>query len=120
LDCFANYIGQVPYRQLHLAPDVWGRNTYDFDPERFLIDKSLVHHPSYRPFGGGNTLCPGRYVARRTVFAVVALLFGRFEVSLDKQNGVQKFPKIDDTKPGLGALAPVPGDDVILVINPRR
>lgn len=66
-------------------------------------------------------------MARRAVFTIVALLFGRFDVKLDTtsasakgQSNGQTFPRIDDTKPGLGALAPVDGDDVILVIQPRK
>jgi len=57
---------------------------------------------------------------------VVAILFTRFDVSLDTsaaanlQDGKQKFPRIDDTKPGLGALAPVNGDDVALVLKRSR
>lgn len=65
------------------------------------------------------------------VFTFVALLLTRFDVGLDAsgcgQKGgdkpvvsVQSFPRVDATKPGLGALGPVHGDDVILVLRPSK
>ncbi|KAF7511587.1 hypothetical protein GJ744_004175 [Endocarpon pusillum] len=121
----------VPYRQLHLNGDAWGPTTYDFVPERFINDKGLYCSPSYRPFGGGNTLCPGRFLARKMVFTTVALLLSIYDVSLvptqPEANGslrqagtAQRFPRVDDTRPRLGALGPVRGDDCILVLKPLK
>lgn len=63
------------------------------------------------------------------VYTFVALLLTRFDVKLDTsgqghkgthkpKGSLQSFPRVDDTKPGLGALGPVHGDDVILVLKP--
>lgn len=109
----------VPYRQLHFAEDVWGTNASQFDPNRFLEQKSLSRSPSYRPFGGGQHLCPGRFLARRVVFTFVALALSRFDISLDKVTCAPRFPRADESKPGLGALAPVLGDKVLLQLRPR-
>ncbi|KAF7889119.1 hypothetical protein EAF00_009419 [Botryotinia globosa] len=57
----------IPYRQLHLDGEAWGPSARDFDPERFLKDKSLTRSLNFRPFGGGHTLCPGRFVAKKSV-----------------------------------------------------
>ncbi|TVY19957.1 Prostacyclin synthase [Lachnellula arida] len=110
----------APYRQLHLNADVWGHNVHDFDPERFLKNPSLAKHPSFRPFGGGHNLCPGRFLARQAIFAFVALLISRFDVSLaDVGAGPQPFPRHDESKPAIGTLAPRREDKVFLDISPR-
>ena len=106
----------VPYRQLHYAPDVWGSDASTFKPERFLNNKNLSRHPSYRPFGGGQHLCPGRFVAKQTVFAFIALTLSRYDIQLDESYA---FPRADERKPGLGCLGPLKGDQVRLTLRPR-
>ena len=121
----------VPYRQLHLNEDVWGKNASAFDPDRFLNDKQLSRSSSFRPFGGGQHLCPGRFVARQAIFSFIALALARFEIGLAPhdtsgeksqkcQPSTQRFPRTDESKPALGALAPVAGDRVMLRIGLRR
>ena len=109
----------VPYRQLHIDEDAWGSNASQFDSERFLRDKSLSRSPSYKPFGGGQHLCPGRFIARHAVFTFVALSLSRFDISLDTTMGCQRFPRADESKPGLGCLAPLPEDGVTLRLRDR-
>lgn len=108
----------VPYRQLHFSEDVWGDDASKFNPDRFLTQKELVRNSSYRPFGGGQHLCPGRFVARHSVFAFVALTLSRYDVRLDQQAS-NDFPKADESKPGLGSLCPRKGDEVLLQLMPR-
>lgn len=114
----------IPFRQLHFDRAVWGENPEKFDPGRFLKDKSLGNHPSYRPFGGGISYCPGRYLVRHQVFGFAATFFHRFEVELPKlplpDGGykVQPFPKLDTKKPSTGTVACVENMDVI--INVRK
>ena len=117
----------VPYRLLHYDPDVWGSNASAFDPQRFLLDKELARNPSYRPFGGGQHLCPGRFLAKQAIFAFVALSLSRFDLCLDSEEAVkgawgsgregasmQRFPRAEDLKPGLATLGPRAGDDVVV------
>ncbi|KAL8841956.1 MAG: hypothetical protein Q9176_002892 [Flavoplaca citrina] len=121
----------VPYRQLHLDEDVWGKNASAFDPDRFLNDKQLSQSSSFRPFGGGQHLCPGRFVARQAIFSFIALALARFEIGLAPhdtsgeksqrcQPSAQRFPRTNESKPALGALAPVAGDRVMLRVGLRR
>ena len=115
----------VPYRQLHFDRDVWGDNVSEFDPDRFLSGKHLSRSLSFRPFGGGQHLCPGRFLARQAVFTFVAVALSRFHISLDTATsqdgkGGQRFPRADESKPALGALAPISGDKVVLRLNPRK
>ena len=119
----------VPYRLLHFSEEAWSPKASQFDPQRFLNDKELAKNPSYRPFGGGQHLCPGRFLARKVVFTFVALVLKRFEVALDEvQTGdtergsaehTQRFPRPDESKPGLGTLSPMAGDEVMLHLRPR-
>ncbi|MCJ1414946.1 hypothetical protein MMC32_001276 [Xylographa parallela] len=108
----------APYRQLHYNQDVWGSNAADFDPDRFLEDKSLARSPSFRPFGGGVNLCPGRYLAKEVVATFVALLLSRFEIALDSGRGAQSFPRADLTTPAIGTMAPMSEDDLIIRLTP--
>lgn len=111
----------MPYRQLHLDGNVWGPHAAEFDPGRFLKDKDLSRSPSFRPFGGGNGYCPGRFLARREVFMFVATVLRRFELALvPRSDGrQQKFPELDETTPTGGILSPLSGDDVFVQVQPR-
>lgn len=104
---------------LHFDPEVWGSNAAEFDAERFLGNK-LSQHPSFKPFGGGNSLCPGRTLARRSIFNFVALLAVRFDIALEPtaHGGKQAFPRVNDEKPGLGSFGPLDTDDVVLSLHP--
>ncbi|KAK9423449.1 putative Cytochrome P450 [Seiridium unicorne] len=73
----------VPYRQLHGNRSVWGEDPYTMKPARFADDPKLYSSKSYRPFGGGHTLCPGRFMAKRTMAYTIAAILTRFEVSVD-------------------------------------
>ena len=87
-----------------------------------MQDKSLARSTSFRPFGGGQTLCPGQHIARKAIFTFVALLLSRYDISIaPKQKGAKPvFPRLDELKPALGAMGPVAGDDVLLVLRPFR
>ena len=111
----------VPYRQLHLNADFWGPDAAEFNAERFLYDKSLSRSSSYKPFGGGQHLCPGRFLAKKLVFSFIALALSRFQISLDTRDGKEqaRFPRANESKPALGTLSPIAGDEVILRVEPR-
>ncbi|KAL8767545.1 MAG: hypothetical protein Q9209_005962 [Squamulea sp. 1 TL-2023] len=123
----------VPYRLLHLDPHVWGANAAAFDADRFLHNNDLTRNPSYRPFGGGQHLCPGRYLAKRAIYTFIAVVLARFEIRLDEttsalspdgigkdQRVKQKFPRAENLKPGLATLGPRDGEDVLLCCSPRK
>lgn len=111
----------MPYRQMHLDEHVWGSGAASFDSGRFLRDKSLSRSPSFRPFGGGNGYCPGRFLARREVFMFVATVLRRFQLDLvpASDGGEPKFPELDETTPTGGILSPVAGEDVLIRVKPR-
>ncbi|ESZ95986.1 putative oxidoreductase, FAD-binding [Sclerotinia borealis F-4128] len=114
----------VPYRQLLLNDDVFGRDASEFNHERFLHrDGILSNNPSYRPFGGGSTYCPGRFLAKAEILTCVALAIGRFDMQLVSGNyeckkGAEEsnFPRLELQKPCLGIMNPKEGDDVVVNI----
>ena len=117
----------MPLRQLHFNRDAYGDTVNQFDPERFLKNKSLAQSSNFRPFGGGTTYCPGRFLGRREVITFVALFLCRFEVDLaepdDRPNLRGKrlsgeFPRVEEAKPCLGIMGPVKDDDVYVSVRP--
>jgi cytochrome P450 len=113
----------IPQRQTLLDESVFGKDSSTrFDAQRFLRDKKLANSTSFRPFGGGVSACSGRHVARREAFAFVATVLLRYEVKLaaPAAGGQQKFPGLNVANPNLGMMGPVPQDDLLLEIAPRR
>ncbi|OJD29373.1 cytochrome p450 [Diplodia corticola] len=118
----------IPFRQMLTDATVWDEQNDDsdddeadsFDAERFLRSPELSdakRNPSFRPFGGGATLCPGRFLAKREVLTCVAQAVGRFELAL--ADPLAPFPRVEGRMPCLGVMKPVDGDDVTLLVVPR-
>ncbi|CAG7852697.1 O-methylsterigmatocystin oxidoreductase Short=OMST oxidoreductase; AltName: Full=Aflatoxin B synthase; AltName: Full=Aflatoxin biosynthesis protein Q; AltName: Full=Cytochrome P450 64 [Serendipita indica DSM 11827] len=65
-------------------PRLWGKDSLDFNPNRFLAS----HNPSVDklpdiwsvPFGFGRRICPGRYLAQRTALLYSAAILSMYEV----------------------------------------
>ncbi|KAK4197159.1 Abscisic acid 8'-hydroxylase 4 [Triangularia verruculosa] len=108
----------MPQRQLHFDAKSFGKTAAEFDPDRFLRDPGLKRHPSFRPFGGGTTMCPGRNLAKQTTLAFVAMVLDRFDVELDPPG--QKFPRPAEGKPSIGLVDVTEGEDLRVKLTPRR
>ncbi|TGJ84268.1 hypothetical protein E0Z10_g4481 [Xylaria hypoxylon] len=123
----------ISYRQLHTDHSAWGMDPLALGPTRFADNPKLYSSKSYRPFGGGHTLCPGRFLAKRSLgYAIVAILT-RFDISMDvemtrkavggkEKGGIDsiRFPTLDASKPSPGASLPVEGHDVYLVLKEKH
>ena len=70
----------IAYRQLHFDAEVFGSNINGFDAYRFFNEKERTKSSKFRPFGGGSTQCPGRYVARQSVLSFVAMLIHKYDI----------------------------------------
>lgn len=108
----------IPYRQLHFNEDAFGSDVRVFNPDRFLRNKSLSRSQSYRPFGGGSTYCPGRFIARQEVVAFVALVLYRYDITLAEPDA--GFPAIEEMKPCLGVMGPVEGVELPVKLSLRK
>ena len=104
----------VPYSQLHYADEFFPDPTV-FRPERFLENRKLESASYYRPFGGGITYCSGRYLARQQVLGLAAAVLLRYDVEVVSG----QMPRPNLTKPSLGTMEPLDGDDVLLAIEEK-
>ena len=114
----------VPIRSLHYDTSVFGPNATHFDPDRFLTNPQLEKNPSYRPFAGGITYCPGRFLAKRQNVGFVAMLLHRFDVEVVNRErgakGEMAPPIIDQDSPSLGIMGPVKGTELFVRFKQRR
>ena len=76
----------MPQSVIHSDTSVWGSN--EFYARRFLKQGSASQAPakrgiaaSYRPFGGGATLCPGRHFASAEILAAAAMMIYKYELT---------------------------------------
>jgi|SRR3569833_1484274 len=106
----------ISYRQLHFDESVFGAGVEQFKPDRFLKRPELTRSYSFRPWGGGNTMCPGRHVAKRVVLVWLAVLLRRFDVETD---GPQPFPGAEEGKPVIGLMSVKSGEDLRVRLKPR-
>ncbi|KAF2815105.1 cytochrome P450 [Mytilinidion resinicola] len=111
----------IPQRQTLLDESVFGETAATFDAERFMRDRKLANSTSFRPFGGGVSMCSGRHVAKREAFAFVGSVLTRYELKLaNPEKGKQRFPRLNVMNPNLGLMGPMPEDDLVLKIKPRH
>jgi cytochrome P450 len=107
---------QLPIRELHYDTNFWGPKPEKLDPNRFVENPKLSQSLSYRPWGGGHTLCPGRLFARRSANAFVAILLTKYDVAI-ASNG---FPKADGARPSPGVVTVRQGEDLKLRLRTRN
>lgn len=108
----------VPHRLLHFDESIFGPEPHRFRPERWN-DKNLERSPSWRPFGGGQTMCSGRYLARFSATTFVAMLLQRFDVEMVGSSS-PKMPVADEGRPVLGIMSIKKGEDFNVRLSPRR
>ncbi|KID94729.1 Cytochrome P450, partial [Metarhizium majus ARSEF 297] len=106
----------VPHRLLHFDEGIFGDATHQFRTERWRNNKNLPRSPSFRPFGGGKTMCSGRFIARFSVTSFVATLLHRFDVELV---GSPRFPRADEGRLVLGTMSIREGDDFNVRLTPK-
>ena len=107
----------IPNRQLHFDRGIYGDDVDSFRSIRFLENKNLLRSLSWRAFGGGATLCPGRYVARQSVITFVAMLLQRYEIELARP---QTMPRLEEGYPVLGLMGSKEGDDLVVRLRPNN
>lgn len=107
----------IPYRQLHYDETVFGSDAGTFNPYRFLQNKDLHKSPFFKPYGGGVTYCSGRFLARKVILTFTAVILNQYELKLE--GGQKSPPRLDLTKPTLGVMDPIGGEDVLVEIRPR-
>jgi cholesterol 7alpha-monooxygenase len=102
-------------QELHYDTDVWGQTPDQLEPNRFVQNPKLAKHTSYRPWGGGHSLCPGRFLARRLGNAYITILLSSYDIHLESSS----FPRGDGTRPSPGVLCVGQDEDVLLKLTRR-
>ena len=69
----------IPTAIMHADAKAWGE--VEFNARRWMQGKAQrVQAASYRPFGGGSTICPGRHFGSMEIFLLVAVLVMGYDV----------------------------------------
>lgn len=105
----------APRLQLHTNPDAWPE-AESFQPDRWLAKEVVGKREHYKPFGGGATMCPGRFLAKSSIRCFLAVAMTRFEMELEPGQ-VQAEVKVDE--PVQGPMFPKDGMDVLVRVRRR-
>ena len=113
----------IPLRTNHHDPKLYGERINEFVPDRFISDfqknsnvvKKGPTMKTMKPFGGGNTLCPGRHFAANESFAFVASALRKLDIQL--VDG-QKEAKPLTTVPSTGVYPP--DHEILITIRPKQ
>lgn len=111
----------IPFRLLHFDEEVYSHGASQFRPERFMEANkggggACARGGSWRPFGGGKTVCTGRFVAEHMIKSCVAIILRRFDLSV---LGGAHVPRGDECTPGLGIMGLRAGEDFKVKITAR-
>lgn len=113
----------MPTAVIHSDPRAWGQP--DFQARRFLVQKaSVVQEPgskrssaaSYRPFGGGATLCPGRHFASAEILALTAMIVYKYD--LTPTSGRWTVPNPYQTSLATNIFPPKTDIEVVMSVRP--
>ncbi|KAI1390114.1 cytochrome P450 [Hypoxylon trugodes] len=113
---------QAPMTVAHYDESIWGADQHpasEFWAERhvkYTEDGRRVFalagsSGSYFPYGGGNTICPGRHFAKHEVMATVALIISNFDIEFLEWTQLDgspsdRLPRNDPRYCGAGAMPP--------------
>ncbi|KAL9102481.1 MAG: hypothetical protein Q9163_002381 [Psora crenata] len=111
---------QIPVGVLHNDVTAWGEHVKEFRPRRFLkqgrLDEGFKYNAaSYRPFGGGASLCPGRHFLMLETLALMAVMLASFD--LVPVNGQWSIPRQKQQQ--LATAVHPPAEDIRVRIRPR-
>ncbi len=107
-----------PVRPHHWDADIWGPDVEEFVPDRFIRESTngLIKGDAKltRPFGGGASLCPGRFFASNEIISFVGAILLKYDIRLEVGETI---PRPNLNVPSLAFSAPM--NDVEAVITKR-
>ncbi|KAL8717337.1 MAG: hypothetical protein Q9225_005412 [Loekoesia sp. 1 TL-2023] len=118
----AGNVIQMPGYPVHTMSSIYGPDAHTFKPHRFIKlekkkDKGAKQHPaSFRSFGGGATLCPGRHFATAELCAATAMFVMQFD--MEPVEGKWKIPDWAHGK--VASAVPPPARDVKVRVRRRK
>ena len=105
----------IPGALIHADP-VWGLDAKQFNARRFM-GKSDIKAGANRTWGGGQTLCPGRFFATTEITSSVAMMVARFDLQPAEDGGTLAVPK-PNTSSVAASIHP-PKKDVRVTVTER-
>ncbi|KAL5974885.1 hypothetical protein ACLOJK_031558 [Asimina triloba] len=74
----------IPIQTLHQNPEIWGHDSFEFNPERFAngISNACKHPHVYMPFGLGSRICLGQNFAMVELKMIISMILGRFTFAI--------------------------------------
>ena len=119
----ANSTVLIPSASVHNEASVWGPTVDQFDPFRFLKSNGsqTLLQPSYtyRAFGGGHALCPGRFFASMEILSVLTTTILRFDVTPVDSKGCEIQWQEPASRPHILTSILSPARDVSVLIKER-
>lgn len=71
----------IPSVELHNNSSIWGTSPNIFNPRRFLQkERDGAKSSAYRAFGGGASVCPGRFLATNEIIIISVIMILRYEL----------------------------------------
>ena len=73
----------IPSAELHKNALAWGPSFKDFDPERFVpkrINGAKTPASTYRAYGSGASVCPGRFLAANEILIVLVIMVLKYDL----------------------------------------
>ena len=107
----------LPHRQMHRDEAVVGKDPESFKLRRFY-DNDLDRHPSFKPFGGGASLCPGRHIAKLEILSFVAFVLHHYDV--EPHSSYPGLPRRNERIPTMGVPNPVDIDTILVNVSKRE
>lgn len=114
-------IVMIPTSVIHSDSASWGST--EFQARRFFQRGSLAQESikrssaaSYRPFGGGSTLCPGRHFASAEILALTAMMVYKYDMI--PASGNWSLPKPHPTTLATGVFPPKTDIEVRVSMRP--
>ena len=104
----------MPNQSYHFDASAWGPTVDDFDARRFMNNRTPSG--SFRAFGGGANLCPGRFFAMNTILAMSAMLALQYDMKPVAETWIH--PGVDDSNMTL--LVHPPKGKTLVNVMPRE
>lgn len=105
----------APPRQLHMDEKVWP-NAHEFLPDRWLAENVVGKKDNYKPWGGGVTFCPGRFLAKSTIRSFLAIAVARYDMQLEPGQTEAAFKR---DEPVNGPMYPADGMDLKIRLSSK-